>query len=133
MLDEYLDAVLTQPWAWGTMDCCTFAAGWIIARTAHDPLGAHRGYSTSAGARRIIAMHGSLLGLVSHQMAECGFARTDRPEHGDIGLVELPEVSGAMNLCGASVVIMHTTRWIGRAEEGLFGGDFEPVAAWRIA
>ena len=50
-----------KPFAWGTHDCCTFAADCVLAMTGIDHLAAHRGgYKTAAGAARRLAKVGGI-------------------------------------------------------------------------
>jgi hypothetical protein len=47
------------PFAWGTNDCCSFAADVALAVTGADPFAAHRGrYSTEAGAEDVVGPAG---------------------------------------------------------------------------
>lgn len=50
-----------KPFAWGTHDCCTFAADCVLAMTGVDHLAAHRGgYKTAVGAARRLAKVGGI-------------------------------------------------------------------------
>lgn len=54
LLDAYLARHRATPFAWGQHDCCTFAAGWVQARTGLDPMAGLRGYSSRLGAARAV-------------------------------------------------------------------------------
>lgn len=54
-LAEYLAAKRAEPFAWAANDCCTFAAGAVIAMTGVDPIPEFRGrYATRIGAARAL-------------------------------------------------------------------------------
>jgi hypothetical protein len=60
LLQEYLDARRDTPFAWGTHDCCTFAAGAVEAMTGTDPMAHFRGqYRSAAGSVRALRTIGS--------------------------------------------------------------------------
>lgn len=89
---ELLDAYVRQhehtPFAWGTHDCCTFAANWVLMITDHDPMAVWRGqYRTATGARRLIDGAGGLepllIGALGQPIA-AGFA-----QRGDVILREM--------------------------------------------
>ena len=58
-LAELVAARVAMPFAWGTNDCCTFAADVALAITGADPFAAHRGrYATEAGADDVVGPAG---------------------------------------------------------------------------
>lgn len=57
-LDAAISAALSRPFAWGSHDCCTFAAGVVKAMTGVDPMKGLHGYRSEAGARRVLAREG---------------------------------------------------------------------------
>lgn len=61
LLSLYVDSRRNQPFAWGTNDCCMFAADWVLIATGHDIASAFRGsYSGAIRATRIIAEAGGI-------------------------------------------------------------------------
>jgi len=85
-LAEYLAASARTPFAWGSADCCTFAADWVTARTGRDPMAQLRGrYRSRLGAARLIRRGG---GLVRLWVEALGFGEAGL-EQGDIGLIEV--------------------------------------------
>lgn len=59
------DALVAQrlrtPFAWGSHDCCLWAADCVQATTGHDPAADLRGsYTTALGAARVLASIGGL-------------------------------------------------------------------------
>jgi len=75
-----------QPFAWGTHDCCLWAADAVQALTGHDPAADLRGcYSDATGAMRALRAVGGLLGAgrrTGTRLAGPGHARD-----GDVALV----------------------------------------------
>lgn len=58
-LAAYLEPLRLRPFAWGTHDCCTFAAGAVAAMTGVDPMPEFRGrYSTAIGSARALSRYG---------------------------------------------------------------------------
>jgi hypothetical protein len=54
-LAELIQQRLASPFAWGSNDCCLFAADAILATTGEDPAAALRGaYSDAAGALGVL-------------------------------------------------------------------------------
>jgi hypothetical protein len=126
LLDEYLDAAMAKPFAWGRADCCTFAADWVAAATGLDPGRCVRGlYSSADEANALIAERGGLTQLVAEEMDRLGFARTRVPISGDVGLVIVPAV-------GATGAIRSGDRWLFRRARGLVGVPADALFAWRV-
>lgn len=53
------------PFAWGTNDCCTFAAGAVEALTGANPMAGVEPYSSEMAAARLILRAGDLRALAS--------------------------------------------------------------------
>jgi hypothetical protein len=65
-LDAAVEAARTRAFAWGSFDCCLWAADVALAITGEDPAAIYRGaYHDEAGAAALIAQHGSLAALVT--------------------------------------------------------------------
>lgn len=58
-LAEYLCRAGQEPFAWGTHDCCCFAAGAVEAMTGRDAMKGFRGYRTRRGAARVLRTRGA--------------------------------------------------------------------------
>lgn len=91
-LREFLESRRDVQFAWGTHDCCVFAADAVLAMTGIDLADSYRGYDTKEAAREIIRIHGGLEGLAEsiatrHGLAEIlpGYA-----QRGDVVLVRGP-------------------------------------------
>jgi hypothetical protein len=86
-LAQYLQSVARTPFQWGTADCATFLADWVLLRTGCDPMDGIRGtYSNEVEARRIIRPFG--LGVFVLRCAQgVGLDQTHDPKPGDIGAI----------------------------------------------
>lgn len=61
----YVSSRTGMPFAWGTNDCCTFAAGAVQAVTGKDPMVAVPSYNTALTAARLIEAGGGLKALAT--------------------------------------------------------------------
>lgn len=115
-LGEYLRSEMQRPWEWGWADCCTFAADWVLSRTAIDPLLPWRGtYCDEAGAEDIIAQAGGLLPLVALGM-DAIWQRRETPCDGMVGVITLPGETGEL----IDIAAIHTgKRWAMRSPRGI--------------
>lgn len=66
---KYVDSRRETPFAWGTHDCCRFAAGAVLAMTDKDYMSSFD-YSTELGAAKLIRKAGSLDALVNRALGE---------------------------------------------------------------
>ena len=93
-LNDYLRTV--GPFAWGTNDCCLFAANGVQAMTGIDFAEPYRGYSTARGALEKLGSDG-IEGVASKAWGE--------PKHpayaqrGDPVLISLDDGEKALGLC----------------------------------
>jgi hypothetical protein len=67
-LDDYLREHERRPFAWGSHDCCTFAACCVEALTGENPMRRYR-YRTERGALRALARDGGLERAVAVALA----------------------------------------------------------------
>jgi hypothetical protein len=61
LLHSFIESRRLTPFAWGTNDCCTFAADAMLAITGSDPMDDHRGYHTAKEALLIMGSNGLFL------------------------------------------------------------------------
>ena len=54
----FLNARARTPFAWGSNDCCSFAADAVVAITGTDPMADLRGYDSETGAGRVLVKCG---------------------------------------------------------------------------
>lgn len=76
-LNEVIEAARVQPFAWGSHDCCLFAADCALAITGGvDAAASYRGtYSTETEAQAIIEAAGGFVALINSAMAAVGWRR----------------------------------------------------------
>lgn len=88
LLDAYVLQHARTPFAWGSHDCCTFAADWVQMLCDRDPMAPWRGqYRTVTAARRLIEGAGGLEAMVGQALGatiSAAFA-----QRGDVVLGEL--------------------------------------------
>jgi hypothetical protein len=89
---EAIEAARTQPFAYGSFDCCLFAADVVLAMTGVDYAASFRGYDTKTGAYRIIAEHGSLAALLTSVLGEP--IEPSFAGRGDVVLADIETVEG---------------------------------------
>jgi len=85
LLDAYVASVARTPFAWGSHDCCTLAADWVLACTGVDPMEPLRGtYRTSTGAQRILFANGGIEAMAGAALG--GVIATAFAQRGDVVL-----------------------------------------------
>lgn len=57
-----------MPFAWGSNDCCLFAADAVLAMTGEDPAAALRGYGSAMESARIVEEQGGLREIATHAL-----------------------------------------------------------------
>lgn len=85
-LDATVRAAKAQPFAWGSRDCCLWAADAVLACTGHDPAAQWRGtYSAALGAMRLVDELGGLAAIGAMAGPEIP---PNRATTGDVGLIQ---------------------------------------------
>lgn len=113
-----------MPFAWGTNDCCTFAADCAQAMTGDDPMADLRGYDSEIGAGRVLVKCGvesfeALVDAIFEEMP-IGMAR-----RGDLAL--------AMQGNEAGLMVVEGDWLVGPSEDGLKRVPRERmVRSWRL-
>ena len=133
-LGDYLKAAMARPFAWGSHDCATLPADWVLARTpfAPDPMAAWRGrYDDADSADAIMVAEGGLQSIWSVCCADAGFVQIGDYEvaAGDIGLCWFRGELGAQ-LAGS--ICVGPGRWAALTPTGLLVGPARSAAAWRL-
>lgn len=123
----FVESRRAEPFAWGSQDCCLFAADAVQAITGVDPAASLRGYTSKAEAVELIAKYGTLEDLVSGKCREMNFVEV-APKLAQRGDLVVFENAGnpALGVClGAHA-----------AFPGKDGLVFHPLAecrrAWRV-
>lgn len=60
----------SQPFAWGSNDCCIFAADCAMAITGRDPAPNLRSHTTAKEAYRTLQQHGGIVGVATQAWGE---------------------------------------------------------------
>ena len=94
-LVEYIEQSRSVPFAYGSHDCCQFAAKAVAALTGEDPAAAWN-YTSETGAARLIAKAGSLEALITEAMGEP--IHPSQAGRGDVVLADL-ELGPTVGVC----------------------------------
>jgi hypothetical protein len=122
-LQSFVHSRMRTPFAWGTHDCCTFAADWVLALTGVDHAADVRGtYSDAAGALRTLEQLGGIeaVGARAGEQILPLMARA-----GDVGIIHAGE-RAMLGVCAGSVWLVTGTR--GLAAHPLDAAQM----AWRV-
>lgn len=96
-LDAHFASHENLPFAWGTNDCCTFAADWVLLATENDPMADVRGLDSAFAAHSALEAEGGMLAAVDARMGNHipgPFAQA-----GDIAMITLDNGYNAMAVC----------------------------------
>lgn len=125
-MSAFLRAMARASFAWGACDCSLVMADWCRLRRGVDPAASLRGrYRTASGAMRYIQQHGGYETAARTLMAASGFATTEAPKTGDVGLVAHPVV-------GPIFAIRCRLGWAMKSPHGVAVGDYPALVAWRV-
>lgn len=121
LLDEYVDAARLQPFGWGALDCCTFAAGAVQAITGRAvPLPAWSGRRDAVDVLRRL---GGLRAATCQRLGDMQPAAVAR--RGDVLLLQ-QQGRDLLAVCMGHA-------WAAPGRNGLaFGPMSEALCAWRI-
>lgn len=135
-LAEYLDAAAGRRVDWRTWDCARFLAGWVEEQTGLQ-LGASwwPKYSTAPQWRRLVRAGGGLVAVFDGEAQAAGLMRHALPydaKPGDAAVV-LGSLGNPFRRREPAGALRTGIGWATlRPGGGLFVGQFEPLAAWRI-
>ncbi|MGO1079720.1 DUF6950 family protein [Inquilinus sp. CA228] len=126
-LARHCRAGASTAFACGAMDCTSWVADWVLARTGCDAMAAWRGrYRTRLGYRRLLRREpGGLRGAAARSLATVGASAIDPAlaEPGDVGIVLTGD--------GPAMAIRGQLGWLAKTGDGLWRCP-AAVAAWRI-
>ena len=108
-LAAYIAGRETVPFAWGSNDCVTFAAGAVRALTGNDPLADIPAWKSERAALIGLKRRGGLAAAVSHVLTEIPAGHAHR---GDIGLAMGPD--------GPFLMVIEGVTLVGPGHDGLF-------------
>lgn len=128
-LPAFLAAAGRTPFVFGTFDCSLWLADWLVVCGYRDPASHLRGrYSDARGCARVLRRLGGVLGAVGSCADLAGLPTTDRPQAGDVGVVEAMTARGRECVGG----LCTGPRWSVLAAGGLMSFPAAPVAAWSV-
>jgi len=96
-LDDFISRRRELPFAWGSQDCCNFAADWVQAARGADPMPDLRGLDSAIAAWRALAFAGGLLQAVTDRMGAPILGTL--AQVGDVALVRHGEGLQSMGVC----------------------------------
>ncbi|WP_395674696.1 DUF6950 family protein [Inquilinus sp.] len=113
--------------ACGRMDCTSWVADWVLARTGRDAMAAWRGrYRSRAGYRRLLRREpDGLAGAAARGLAGVGARPVDpaAAQPGDVGIIETTD--------GPAMAIRGQLSWLAKTGDGLWKCP-SATAAWRL-
>ncbi|WP_295986477.1 hypothetical protein [uncultured Variovorax sp.] len=120
---DFGKARASMPFAWGSNDCCTFAAAAVQAMTGKDPMAGIPPYDNALAAARLIEEGGGLKALATSLLGEP--VAPVMASVGDVVLV-LNDGREALGICNGTAVA-------GAGPEGMvFIGLDNVLAVWKI-
>ena len=123
-LDAFVEQRSSLPFAWGSNDCCTFAADWVQIVRGEDLMEDLRGLTTALTAARALQQEGGLLAAVVRRMGDQlpgTFAQV-----GDVALVRHGGDKVSMGVCLGAFVAAP-------GEAGLLMVPIDQAeASWRV-
>ena len=96
-LDAHVHERWNMPFAWGSNDCCTFAADWVTLATGSDPMLDLRGLNSALEAHRKLDELGGMLAAVDSRMG--AHVSGLMAQAGDVVMVTLDNANAAMAVC----------------------------------
>ena len=126
----FIERKRSEPFAWGSNDCCLFASDWVLDATGIDPAQSFRGkYSTALGAARFLKANGGVRGIIKSVGEPLGMTAVDgaRCQRGDLVIAETGSGEGIGICIGSHAAFV--------SKDGLrfIPIDFQRAAhCWRI-
>jgi hypothetical protein len=136
-LADYLDRAAGHRLRYGSHDCCTFMAGWLMALGCPDAMADRRGcYATRRDYKAALKAEGGILASCRVRFAAIGLVETDVPAAGDVALVLAPigqrrdgrVVSAPVGAICADAAM----RAIITSDQGLMAWPLPTIAAWHL-
>lgn len=134
-LSDYLETVSKRRWQYGSLDCCTFMADWLMQNGYADPMADRRGtYANKAEYRRMIKSEGGLVASCIKRFAAIGLRETKIPICGAVMIVLAPfAYRNGRILTQPTGAIYHSERLRSIVcKYGLIGAPLPMVKAWNI-
>jgi hypothetical protein len=125
LLAAFIEERRHSPFAWGSNDCCLFAADWVLQVTGHDIAQKFRGhYNSALGAQRFVAEGGGVENLIANVGAQRLPALL--AQRGD--LVSMDNGEGvALGVC-----VGHLSAFVGKKGLHFFNHATPAANCWRF-
>lgn len=123
LLARFIEERRRMPFAWGSNDCCLFAADWVLAATGRDIAAEYRGrYSSALPAMRFVEAGGGV-----EAMVERAGGRIVHPSLAHRGDIIARDVGNGI---GLGVCIGSLAAFVGK--DGLQFVAFNQASCWRF-
>lgn len=135
MLSWYLEEVTKRRWQYGSLDCCTFMADWLVENGLPDPMADRREtYSSQREYRNAIRSEGGIVASCSKRFSAIGLKEAVTPKAGDVALVLAPARMGRriVMIPTGSICISNAMRTVVAPDVGLAGAVLTTIKAWAI-
>ncbi|UIJ31522.1 hypothetical protein LV780_04915 [Cereibacter azotoformans] len=116
-----------RPFVWGSCDCCTIVADWVLHLRGVDPMADDRlTYGSAGECQRATRFFTDPVGAFARRLEPLGIGRTEGPVTGDVGIA-LAMIEGQMRPHG-TICLGET--WAVKSERGITCYRPEIIAAW---
>jgi hypothetical protein len=123
LLTRFIEDRRRTPFAWGSNDCCLFAADWVLAATGRDIASDYRGrYSSALSALRFVKDGGGVEAMLERAGGQSVHPSLAR--RGDVIARDVGSGTGLGVCIGALAAFV--------AEDGLRFVDFAQGSCWRF-
>lgn len=131
-LAEYLAEVASQKFKFGTLDCCTLMADWLMVCGCPDAMADRRGaYSSREEYETLMASEGGIEKSCERRFSKIGLRVAERPAPGDVCLVRVPSLGRASEITGA-LYVSERLRAVVSTDIGLVLAGLPVVRAWSV-
>ena len=135
-LANYLNDVSCRRFAYGTTDCATLMADWLVRLGLSDSMADLRGtYSDRKGWRAVSRAERGLLASCRKRFAAVGLVETDKPAAGDVALIMAPVMmrdSSRVVFAPTGAICVDVTRRAFLTSHGLRIRPMRTFAAWKV-
>jgi hypothetical protein len=117
-----------QPFAWGSCDCVTVLADWVLQVRGFDPAADLRlTYGSAGECQRLTQFFSDPLAVFAPRLEPHGVMRTVAPVRGDLGIT-IEVTAAGERPCGALCLGKF---WVSKSENGIVAGrPARILAAW---
>lgn len=121
----------SAPFIDGETDCALSVLAYVERVTGRQ-LSPRPRYAGKLGGERFLRRRGGFEAYGTWAMAQLGCPRTDAPQRGDVGLIDLPGSGVAACLCLGPAPAVTGAMWAARAHYETVIAPMTALAAWRV-